>query len=63
MGLVALHDIVLLSPYTPNIHSLLGEIDIAVEHVISFEGERSATLVGAQALGSIARPLRGRHAH
>ena len=40
MGLVALHDIVLLSPYTPNIHSLLGGIDIAVEHVISFEGER-----------------------
>jgi len=36
---------------------------MAVEHVISFEGERTATLVGALALGSIARPLRGRHAH
>jgi hypothetical protein len=64
MGLVALHDIVLLSHLTPpKNHSLLDGIDMAAEHVTSFKGERIATLVCALALVSIARPLRERRAH
>ena len=44
------------APYTLDQESRLDGIDMAAEHVISFESERTATLVFARALVSIARP-------